>query len=119
MKSVSRVCFISLLLMSLFVTQSLAFELGTDIEDASMAYLGASNYSYTGWSLSSGDVDGLTDLLIGACGGRVYILLGRHLGQRTGGNIESYARENPPTVRSVNQGFRSMLLLSAAHRPQN
>ena len=45
-----------------------------------VSYLGALNYKYTGWSTSTGDVDGdgINDLLVG--GGRVYLILGKNIG---------------------------------------
>ncbi len=77
-----------------------AIALNTQLSDAPLAYLGALNYQYTGWSISAGDVDGdgATDLLIG--GGRVYLILGKNIGLTAGTTIEDFAdasflAENP------------------------
>ena len=84
-------CLVILLSVFHFTTFSQAFDTDTGLESASVSYLGGINYGYTGWSVSSGDVDGdgITDFLIG--GSKVYLILGKNVGRKTGSTIEDYA----------------------------
>jgi hypothetical protein len=68
-----------------------AIALNTPLSNTTISFLGAQNYKYTGWATSAGDVDGdgINDLLIG--GGRVYLILGKNIGLKTGTTIEDFA----------------------------